>query len=320
MLGCDLLRLVVIDFSARSLGMARTEPQEVRIVTDLCEIFTKMNTTKSPWAPSLHAEEGTKFIQIRKDDRGIPRAIGMKSLDSTRKAGSWGGLIDAITIARDQSIETMIDKYYADRDRERPVVYVAAYCGANVPKVITVKIPEVALPEGVKIPEVVLRMRACSRKYIHPEIELSSTNVSWFLNAVRAWHDDPPPVIVSENDSQVNESYDDGGDEDDAVVDDDDDEKPSEEQWDADSIAPVKWRRKRNQDWLMIEWLDSKGQKHTQWELPKRESQIKEMVQVLKSAFFEEIANGATPVLQGDASVRDKPTKRQRTMLEMFGK
>ena len=304
--------------------MARTGPQDVRIVTELCEVHTKANTSKYPWSPPLQIEEGIKFIQIRNDDRGIPRAMGIKTSDSTRKAGSWGGLIDVIKSTRDQSIETMIDKFYTDRDRERPAAFVAAYCGASIPKVIDVKIPEVELPKGANIPEVSMRMRACSRKYIYPEIELTSTNIAWFLSGAQAWHDDPPPAKEPENDSQFHDSYDDVGDEegavvDDAVVDDDGDGRPNE-RFDADSIAPVKWRRKRNQDWLMIEWIDSKGQRHTQWEFPKRESQIKEMVQVLKASYFEEIANGGAPVTQGDSNGRDRPAKRQRTMLEMFGK
>ena len=292
--------------------------QDVKIVTDVCNIYTTANTSKTPWAPAVLVEDSTKFIQLRKDDRGIPRAIGLYMKDSTRKAGTWGGFIDAISNARDKTLDQMIDKFYENKDRERPSSYVTAYCGANIPKVVCVAVPEIALPYST-IPALQFKMRASSRKHTLPEVELREEVVAWFLSGAKAWHDGPPTPDMQEDTQEVENdgiAY----EEDEIPEDEREEGAKSGTSFDANNITPVKWRRKRNQDYLMIEWIDSKGEKHSQWELPKRESQIKEMVIALKSAFFEELSNGGSSVQEGEHAVKDKSiVKRQRTMTEMFG-
>ena len=286
---------------------------EVRIVTNICNIFTKANT-KAPWAPSVEVAEGINYFTIRKDDRGVSRAMGLVSTESTRKSESWAGFVDVITNARDSTVERLINDFYIRKDTERPGSFVSAFCGANVPKVIDVVIPAFTLGEGSpvgEIPSFQVKMRASSRKGNYPEVVLDSDFVPWFLAGAKAWNDYPPPTPIEAHDNDAT---------------DDADHQPAESagdvevaEFDAEDILPVRWRKKRGFDYLMIEWMDRCGEKHTLWQLPRRESQVQEMVTMLKAAYHEELSNGGSAITDASSS-KDKAAKRQRTLMQMFNK
>ena len=94
------------------------------------------------------------------------------------------------------------------------------------------------------------------------------------------------------------------------MADEDDNQQMGDLLYASDDIAPVKWRRCRDKHYLMIKYRDSEGTVHIEWEFPRREAQIGEMVDTLRQR-YEELHHPSFETPKSGC-------KKQRTLTDMF--